>query len=104
MAPAPRHPLRELLAGALLGVALVGVMLLVCLLLTSCATPAPPPPAAHCLPLTPFDAAKQQQIGIELAGLADSDPLRALGGDWIAMRDADRACIAAQAAGGAAKP
>ena len=71
--------------------------------LTGCATPNAPAPATptvdvkfECLPLPAYSAADQAEFAKEVAALnpyADREVLRFLG-DYKAMRDGDRACLA----------
>jgi hypothetical protein len=65
--------------------------LLLLLALTGCATRAAP--AAVCLPLKPYTPAEQTEAARELAVAQQFPEITAMLGDYIIMRDADRACL-----------
>lgn len=46
-----------------------------------------------CLPLKTYTPQQQALFEAELAALPPGDPLVGLTGDYLAMRDADRACL-----------
>ena len=52
-------------------------------------------PPAQCLPLTAWTSAQQDAMREEYDALAKDAILRAVFMDWVAMRDADRACVSA---------
>lgn len=66
--------------------------------MTGCSTtPAPGPVSAQCLPLGNVTADQQAAAANALAAAAPDQQAALLPvfNDWVAMRDADRACIAA---------
>jgi hypothetical protein len=67
----------------------------ICVLACGCASPAPPPMPAQCLPLTAWTAEQQDEMRKEYDALPKDAILRAVFMDWVGMRDADRACLSA---------
>ena len=49
-----------------------------------------------CLPLKTYTPAEQKALADAMAALDPTSPLIGLAGDYSAMRDADRACVAAK--------
>jgi hypothetical protein len=49
-----------------------------------------------CLPMRAYTAAQQMALADALASLPATSPISGVVGDYIAMRDADRACLAAR--------
>jgi hypothetical protein len=71
-----------------------------CIAAAACATappakPVAPPVTAVCLPLANISLAQQKAAGDALAGLtaAQQAALVPVFSDWLALRDADRACM-----------
>ncbi len=64
-----------------------------CIVLAGCA--AAPVSAVHvqCLPLTSWTAVQQDEMRREYDALARDAIMRAVFMDWVAMRDADQACM-----------
>ena len=71
------------------------------LALSACATTAPtlpapkPQTAVQCLPLKAYSPADQQALLAQLKTLPPDSPLALAIRDYLAMRDADRACMEA---------
>ncbi len=64
-----------------------------CASLAACATG--PAVKTACLPLKPYTAAEQAQWASELMALPPGAMLMRISLDYVAMRDADRACLKA---------
>ena len=78
-----RAPLRRVLRASACAIILVG-----------CTTPGSPQPP-QCFPLTSWTSAQQDEMRKEYDALPKDAILRAVFMDWVAMRDADRACMSA---------
>jgi hypothetical protein len=73
------------------------------LLLTGCSSLGSPPTVdirTQCIPLTSWTVAQQDEMRREYDALAKDAILRAVFKDWVAMRDADRACQESASHGG----
>lgn len=56
----------------------------------------PPAPVATCLPLKRYDADQQKALASSLASLPPETPVAQAMVDYLAMRDADRACLSSK--------
>jgi hypothetical protein len=66
--------------------------------LAGCASQSAPvdlPTVVACLPLSTWTAAQQDEMRKEYDALPKDAILRSVFMDWVAMRDADRACVSA---------
>lgn len=70
------------------------LVILACLLLVGCATPAPIDVQVSCPPLRTWTADEQAALATALSPIPPESMLWALERDWQATRDAIRACKA----------
>jgi uncharacterized lipoprotein YmbA len=68
------------------------LVLALALILAGCATPGAV--VVTCLPLRAYTPAEQDALADALAAVPSNSPLVGAMADYLAMRDADRACLA----------